>query len=73
MAKKKSIEYKKEILEILDNKIIKSVNEICAELKIKFKRNVMNWHIVYRHLRDLREKGKLESLEAKGGLYWRKK
>ncbi len=63
--------YKNEILKVVNEKIM-STNEILKKLESKHKK-VLSWHIVYRNLRDLKEEGKIELLEATGGIYWRKK
>lgn len=69
----KTLNYKQEILKVLDHEKIKSTNEIMKALQEKTKRKFINWHLLYRHLRDLAEQGKVEKLEAVGGLFWRKK
>ena len=62
----------KHVLEILKKDEIKSTNEILKELEKKTKK-VINWHLLYRILRDLNEKGKVQKLKAKAGFFWKKK
>ena len=64
--------HEKEVLEILKKDEIKSTNEILKELEKKTG-NVINWHLLYRLLRDLVEEGKVEKLKAKAGFFWKKK
>lgn len=64
--------YRKEVLEILNKEEIKSTNEVLKELEGKTKK-VINWHLLYRLLRDLNEEGKVEKLKAKAGFFWKKK
>ena len=64
--------YIKEVLEILKKEEIKSTNEILKDLEKKTKK-VINWHLLYRILRDLNEDGKVEKLKAKAGFFWKKK
>jgi len=63
--------YEKEVLEILKKDEIKSTNEILKELEKKTNK-VINWHLLYRILRDLVELGKAEKLKAKAGFFWKK-
>ena len=62
----------KDVLNILKRNGIKSTNEILKELEQKTKK-VINWHLLYRLLRDLNEEGKIEKLNAKAGFFWKKK
>ena len=62
----------KDVLNILKRNGIKSTNEILKELEQKTKK-VINWHLLYRLLRDLNEGGKIEKLNAKAGFFWKKK
>ena len=62
----------KDVLNILKRNEIKSTNEILKELERKTKK-VINWHLLYRLLRDLNEEGKIEKLKAKAGFFWKKK
>ena len=62
----------KNVLDILKRDEIKSTNEILKELEQKTKK-VINWHLLYRLLRDLHEEGKVEKLKAKAGFFWKKK
>lgn len=62
----------KEVLDILKKDEIKSTNEILNELEKKTKK-VINWHLLYRILRDLNDEGKIERLKAKAGFFWKKK
>jgi len=64
--------YNEAVLEILRKDGIKSTNEILKELEEKTKK-VINWHLLYRVLRDLAEEGKIERLKAKAGFFWKKK
>ena len=64
--------HKKDVLEILKKDEIKSTNEILKELEQKTKK-VINWHLLYRILRDLHEESKVEKLNAKAGFFWKKK
>ncbi len=64
--------YEKSVLDILETNRIKSTNEILKELEQKTKK-VINWHLLYRLLRDLNEEGKIEKLNAKAGFFWKKK
>jgi len=64
--------HEKNILEILSKTEIKSTNEILKELEKKSKK-VINWHLLYRVLRDLSEEGKTEKLKAKAGFFWKRK
>ncbi len=63
--------YKKDVLELLKTNKIKSTNEILKELEQKTKK-VINWHLLYRLLKDLSEEGKVEKLQAKAGFFWKK-
>lgn len=62
----------KQILEILKRDEIKSTNEILKELENRTKK-VINWHLLYRILRDLNEDGRVEKLQARAGFFWKKK
>lgn len=64
--------HSKNVLDILKRDEIKSTNEILKELEEKTKK-VINWHLLYRLLRDLHEEGKVEKLQAKAGFFWKKK
>ena len=64
--------YKKDVLEILKTTEIKSTNEILKELETKSKK-VINWHLLYRLLRDLADERKIERHKAKAGFFWKKK
>ena len=64
--------YRKEVLEIIKKDEIKSTNEILKELEKKSNK-VINWHLLYRILRDLKDDGKIEKLTAKAGFFWRKR
>jgi Fe2+ or Zn2+ uptake regulation protein len=64
--------YRKEVLTILKPDEIKSTNELLQDLEKKTGK-VINWHLLYRVLRDLSEEGKIEKLKAKAGFFWRKK
>lgn len=63
--------YKKDVLELLKTNKIKSTNEILKELEQKTKK-VINWHLLYRLLKDLNEEGKAEKLQARAGFFWKK-
>lgn len=63
--------YRKDVLEILKINRIKSTNEILKELEQKTKK-VINWHVLYRLLKNLQEEGKAEKLQAKAGFFWKK-
>ena len=63
--------YEKDVLELLKTNKIKSTNEILKELEQKTKK-VINWHLLYRLLKDLSEEGKVEKLKAKAGFFWKK-
>ena len=64
--------HQEDVLKILKKDEIKSTNEILKELEQKTKK-VINWHLLYRLLRDLQEEGKVEKLQAKAGFFWKKK
>lgn len=64
--------YKKEVLEIVKREEIKSTNEILKELENKTHK-VINWHLLYRVLKELNEEGKVDKLKAKAGFFWKKK
>ncbi len=64
--------HEKNVLGILSKNEIKSTNEILKELEEKTKK-VINWHLLYRLLRDLSDEGKVEKLKAKAGFFWKKK
>jgi len=64
--------YNEIILTILSKSEIKSTNEILAELQKKTNK-VINWHLLYRVLMELKTDGKIERLESKAGFFWRKK
>ncbi len=64
--------HEKEVWDILHFQDIKSTNEILNELMKKTKK-VINWFMVYKILKQLEEQGKVERLQSKGGLFWRKK
>ena len=64
--------YRKEVLEIIKKDEIKSTNEILKELEKKSNK-VINWHLLYRILRDLKDDRKIEKLTAKAGFFWRKR
>ena len=63
--------HKKDVLEILKINKIKSTNEILKELEQRTKK-IINWHLLYRLLKDLHEEGKIEKLEAKAGFFWKR-
>ena len=63
--------YEKNVLDILKTNRIKSTNEILKELEQKVKKTI-NWHLLYRLLRDLHENGKVDKLEARAGFFWKK-
>jgi len=64
--------HKKVVFEILRKDEIKSTNEVLIELE-KRTGKVINWHLLYRVLRDLAEEGRIERLKAKAGFFWKKK
>ena len=64
--------HKKDVLEMLKTDKIKSTNEILKELEEKTNK-IINWHLLYRLLKDLHEEGKAEKLRAKAGFFWKKK
>jgi len=64
--------HEKNVLEILKKDEIKSTNEILKELENKTG-NSINWHLLYRLLRDLAEEKKIEKLKAKAGFFWKKR
>lgn len=64
--------HEKAVLDILKKDEIKSTNEILKELEHKTG-NTINWHLLYRLLRDLADENKIEKLKAKAGFFWKKK
>lgn len=64
--------HEKEVWDILDFQDIKSTNQILNELMARTKKSI-NWFLVYKILKELEQQGKVERLESKGGLFWRKK
>ncbi|HDL02224.1 MAG TPA: hypothetical protein ENH20_00135 [Candidatus Pacearchaeota archaeon] len=64
--------HEKHILEILNKTRIKSTNEILKELE-KRTNKVINWHLLYRVLKDLSEEKRIEKLKAKAGFFWKLK
>lgn len=64
--------YENTVWEILSFEEIKSTQQVLEELEKK-SHKVINWYAVYKILRSLKDCGKVELLEAKGGLFWRKK
>lgn len=57
---------------ILSKTEIKSTNEVLEELQKKVDK-IINWHLLYRVLSDLEKEGRIESLKAKAGFFWKKK
>ena len=64
--------YKELILSVLTKAEIKSTNEVLSELQKKANK-VINWHALYRVLMELQVEGKLEHLQSKAGIFWKKK
>ena len=64
--------YKELILSVLSKAEIKSTNEVLGELQKKANK-VINWHALYRVLMELQVEGKLERLQSKAGIFWKKK
>jgi Fe2+ or Zn2+ uptake regulation protein len=64
--------YREDVLKIVSKEEIKSTNQILLELQTRVNKAV-NWHLLYRVLRDLEEEGKVEKLKARAGFFWRKK
>ncbi len=64
--------YKELILSVLSKAEIKSTNEVLSELQKKANK-VINWHALYRVLMELQVEGKLERLQSKAGIFWKKK
>jgi DNA-binding PadR family transcriptional regulator len=64
--------YNKFVLKVLSDEKIKSTNQILKEVE-ELSGQVVNWHMLYRVLMELKEDGKVERLEAKAGFFWRKK
>jgi Fe2+ or Zn2+ uptake regulation protein len=64
--------YREDVLKIVSKEEIKSTNQILLELQIRVNKAV-NWHLLYRVLRDLEEEGKVEKLKARAGFFWRRK
>ena len=60
------------VLKVLSDKKIQSTNEVLGELQ-KYTDKTVNWHILYRVLKELYDEGKVEKLEAKSGFFWRKR
>ena len=64
--------YKELVLSVLSKTEIKSTNEVLSELQKKVNK-VINWHALYRILMELQIEGKLEKLQSKAGIFWKKK
>ena len=64
--------YNELILSVLSKADIKSTNEVLSELQKKANK-VVNWHALYRVLMELQVEGKLERLQSKAGIFWKKK
>lgn len=64
--------YKNEIYTLLSKDVIKSTNEVLIELQKKAGKSV-NWYTADRELQDLWHEGRVEKLQAKAGLFWRRK
>ncbi len=64
--------YNELILSVLSKAEIKSTNEVLSELQKKANK-VINWHALYRVLMELQVEGKLERLQSKAGIFWKKK
>jgi len=64
--------YKEMVFGILSKTEIKSTNEVLEELQKKVDK-IINWHLLYRVLSDLEKEGRIESLKAKAGFFWKKK
>ena len=64
--------YNEQILSVLSKSEIKSTNEVLTELQKKAHK-VINWHVLYRVLMELQEEGKIERLQSKAGIFWKKK
>lgn len=64
--------YKEAVLKALSEKQIKSTHEILKEVETLRKKSI-NWHLLYRVLSELESEGKAEKLEAKAGIFWKKK
>lgn len=61
-----------DILEILSKTKIKSTNEILVDLQKKVNK-IINWHLLYRILMELKSENKIERLESKAGFFWKRK
>ncbi len=59
------------VWEILSFETIKSTQQILVELQDKTNKKI-NWHLVYKILRTLKDSGRVELLQTKAGLFWRK-
>ena len=64
--------YKELVLELLSKTEIKSTNQILDELQ-KHEKKIINWHALYRILMDLQTENKVERLQSKAGIFWKKK
>lgn len=64
--------YNGDILEILSKTKIKSTNEILVDLQKKVNK-IINWHLLYRVLMELKSENKIERLESKAGFFWKRK
>ena len=60
------------ILDILKKDEIMSTYEVLKALESKTGKTI-NWHALYRILRELEDEDKIEHLKAKAGFFWKKK
>lgn len=60
------------IMDILDEKEIKSTNEILKKLEERSGKTI-NWHYIYHILMKLKENGEIERYKANAGFFWRKR
>ncbi len=61
-----------DILSILLKNELKSTNEVLQELQKKTKKTI-NWHALYRVLLELALDGKIDRVQMKAGIFWKKK
>ena len=64
--------YKEMVLKIIKKEEIKSTNQVLDELQ-KLSGKVINWHNLYRVLKELEEENKIERLKAKAGFFWKRR
>ncbi len=67
----KQSKHRENILVLVERDKIKSTRQILRELSKKTGKCI-HWHMVYKNLNDLAEKGLIKRLESDAGIFWTK-